>query len=305
MPSPESVGAQASSNISPARFRIRRPLRSQRIWRGFWPPTRATAFPVSSASTLGGDALAALRGALEEGLGVRFDGKQGIEFFSLNAGADALLRRVFRLGALGETITPQPTAKFNWHEAVWHLRAPVLAAHCFRRSRPPTACNSSIWSRCWTGRPPRWIAWIEKPSSLASAEGEAVPYFYEPFLEEFDPALRKQLGVWYTPNEVVRYMVARVDKALKNDLGIADGLAAENVYVLGPLLRHGGLLGRSAEACRRRIWRALGVGALAGARVKEAALKARVRLRDHARPLRRRAFTSRPRPGRTRRTAGR
>ena len=48
--------------------------------------------------------------------------------------------------------------------------------------------------------------------------GEAVPYFYEPFLEAFDPDLRKQLGVWYTPPEVVRYMVARVDRALKDDL---------------------------------------------------------------------------------------
>ena len=38
-------------------------------------------------------------------------------------------------------------------------------------------------------------------------EGDAVPYFYEPFLEAFDPDLRKQLGVWYTPTEVVRYMV--------------------------------------------------------------------------------------------------
>ena len=37
-------------------------------------------------------------------------------------------------------------------------------------------------------------------------EGEAVPYSYEPFLEAFDPALRMQLGVWYTPTEVVRYM---------------------------------------------------------------------------------------------------
>ena len=46
-----------------------------------------------------------------------------------------------------------------------------------------------------------------------------MPYFYEPFLEAFDPELRKQLGVWYTPTEVVRYMVARVDKALKDDLG--------------------------------------------------------------------------------------
>ena len=38
-------------------------------------------------------------------------------------------------------------------------------------------------------------------------EGEAVPYFYEPFLEAFDPALHKQLGVWYTPTEVARYIV--------------------------------------------------------------------------------------------------
>ena len=66
------------------------------------------------------------------------------------------------------------------------------------------------------------------------SEGEAVPYFYEPFLEAFDPDLRKQLGVWYTPTEVVRYMVARVDKALKDDPGIPEGLAAENVYVLDP-----------------------------------------------------------------------
>ena len=54
------------------------------------------------------------------------------------------------------------------------------------------------------------------------SEGEAVPYFYEPFLQAFDPVLRKQLGVWYTPVEVVRYMVARVDRALKDDLGIPD-----------------------------------------------------------------------------------
>ncbi len=65
-------------------------------------------------------------------------------------------------------------------------------------------------------------------------EGEAAPCFYEPFLEAFDPGLRKQLGVWYTPSEVARYMVARVDRALKDDLGVSEGLAAENVYVLDP-----------------------------------------------------------------------
>ena len=73
-------------------------------------------------------------------------------------------------------------------------------------------------------------------------EGDAVPYFYEPFLEAFDPDLRKQLGVWYMPSEVVRYMVARVDRALRDDLGIADGLAAENVYVLDPCCGTGAYL---------------------------------------------------------------
>ena len=101
-------------------------------------------------------------------------------------------------------------------------------------------------------------------------EGEAVPYFYEPFLEAFDPDLRKQMGVWYTPVEVVRYMVARVDKALKDDLGIADGLAAENVYVLDPCCGTGAYL---AEVLRRIAanLQGRGLGALTGARVKQAA----------------------------------
>ena len=96
------------------------------------------------------------------------------------------------------------------------------------------------------------------------------PIFYEPFLEAFDPDLRKQMGVWYTPVEVVRYMVARVDRALKDDLGIADGLAAENVYVLDPCCGTGAYL---AEVLRRIAanLQGRGLGALTGARVKQAA----------------------------------
>ena len=104
------------------------------------------------------------------------------------------------------------------------------------------------------------------------SEGEAVPYFYEPFLDAFDPELRKQLGVWYTPAEVVRYMVARVDKALKDDLSIPDGLAADNVYVLDPCCGTGAYL---AEVLRRIAGKlqSRGLGALAGARVKQAAME--------------------------------
>ena len=101
-------------------------------------------------------------------------------------------------------------------------------------------------------------------------EGETVPYFYEPFLEAFDPALRKQLGVWYTPAEVVRYMVARVDMALKDDLGIEDGLAADNVYVLDPCCGTGAFLAETLRRIAANL-EGRGLGALTGSRVKQAA----------------------------------
>ena len=65
-------------------------------------------------------------------------------------------------------------------------------------------------------------------------------------------------------------MVARVDRALKDDLGIADGLAAENVYVLDPCCGTGAYL---AETLRRIAdnLQGQGLGALTGARVKKAA----------------------------------
>ena len=101
-------------------------------------------------------------------------------------------------------------------------------------------------------------------------QGEAVLYFYEPFLKAFDPDLRKRLGVWYTPSEVVRYMVARVDMALREDLGIADGLAAENVYVLDPCCGTGAYVSEVLRRIAHNL-EGRGLGALTGSRVKQAA----------------------------------
>ena len=167
--------------------------------------------------------------------------------------------------------TPPPTGAFNWHEAVWHLRAPVLRALFQQLSdpgqlRPLDLVEVLDWTAAALNRVDR-DAFFGKFN-----EGEAVPYFYEPFLEAFDPDLRKQLGVWYTPVEVVRYMVARVDRALKDDLGIADGLAGENVYVLDPCCGTGSYL---AEVLRRIAANLEGRGsrALVGAQVKRAAME--------------------------------
>ena len=65
-------------------------------------------------------------------------------------------------------------------------------------------------------------------------------------------------------------MVARVDRALKNDLGITDGLAAENVYVLDPCCGTGAYLAQVLRRISRNL-KDSGLGALVGARVKQAA----------------------------------
>lgn len=67
-------------------------------------------------------------------------------------------------------------------------------------------------------------------------------YFYEPFLEAFDPNLRKELGVWYTPPEIVRYQVRKVDRVLREELSCPRGLADERVILLDPACGTGAYL---------------------------------------------------------------
>lgn len=50
-------------------------------------------------------------------------------------------------------------------------------------------------------------------------------HFYETFLSEYDPKLRKARGVWYTPAPVVSFIVRSVDEVLKTEFGLSQGLA--------------------------------------------------------------------------------
>lgn len=54
---------------------------------------------------------------------------------------------------------------------------------------------------------------------------DPVIHFYEDFLKEYDPGLRKKLGAFYTPLPVVRFIVRSVDYLLEKEFGLADGLA--------------------------------------------------------------------------------
>jgi len=54
---------------------------------------------------------------------------------------------------------------------------------------------------------------------------DPIIHFYETFLGEYDPKLKKARGVWYTPEPVVKFIVRAVDKVLKDDFGLPAGLA--------------------------------------------------------------------------------
>lgn len=54
---------------------------------------------------------------------------------------------------------------------------------------------------------------------------DPIIHFYETFLSEYDPALRKARGVWYTPQPVVNFIVRAVDDVLKTEFGLPQGLA--------------------------------------------------------------------------------
>lgn len=54
---------------------------------------------------------------------------------------------------------------------------------------------------------------------------DPIIHFYETFLAEYDPKLRKARGVWYTPAPVVNFIVRAVDDILKTEFGLSQGLA--------------------------------------------------------------------------------
>ena len=54
---------------------------------------------------------------------------------------------------------------------------------------------------------------------------DPIVHFYEDFLEKYNPKIKEQFGVWYTPKEVVNFIVDSVDDILKNKLDIEDGMA--------------------------------------------------------------------------------
>lgn len=99
------------------------------------------------------------------------------------------------------------------------------------------------------------------PRILAQRPGRPDPilYFYEDFLGTFDADAKQRYGVYYTPVEVVRYMVGALDRALRDNLH-TEGLSDEAVTILDPATGTGTFLLGIAERVRDEAAKASGPG---------------------------------------------
>src|SRR5450759_2495551 len=213
------------------------------------------------------------RKALEEALGMSFSGEKGEHFFRSTL-VQTLFYGLFAAWVFWAEHHP-PTdaqARFRWREAAGYLHIPILQKLFYDFSNPGALGVLRIdevldWAAEALNR-------VDRASFFSTFEqSHAVQYFYEQFLEAFDPELRKEPGVWYKPPEIVKYMVARVDTVLREELDIPDGLADPRVVVLDPCCGTGAYLVEVLNKIAATLAeKSGGVDALAAHEIKQAAM---------------------------------
>ena len=213
--------------------------------------------------------LEALKKSLETALGMTFAGDKGEQFFRSTL-VQTLFYGIFAAWVLRHESPADATEPFEWRTAAHGLHVPMVSA-LFEQITLPSKLKALELSQVldWAGDA---LNRVDTETFFTKFEAQrSVQYFYEPFLEAFDPELRKQLGVWYTPEEIVRYQVARVDHLLQTELGLPDGLADPNVVVLDPCCGTGAYLVEVLRSIGRK-YKAQGLDALAAHQLKQAAM---------------------------------
>lgn len=199
------------------------------------------------------DAVQPLLEDFAKALGIHFEGGEGEEFIR-----SSLIQTAFYGLFAAWTLWHHEGVKrpFRWEDLGEYLKIPFLG-ELFHEFRHPLRIRelglaehldraTSVLLRVETERFfSRFVVadvgenrHAPPPSSATSA----ILYFYEPFLEAFDPVLRKRLGVWYTPYEIVQYQVRNVDRILRDELGCERGFSDERVVVLDPCCGTGAYL---------------------------------------------------------------
>jgi hypothetical protein len=179
--------------------------------------------------------------ALQESLGIEFEGEKGEHFFRSTL-VQTLFYGIFSAWILWRRAPESriPGSRFDWRVSAHYLRVPVLRK-LFGEVSDPGALNS-IQLQEILNLAGEALNRVQPAFFATFREDDAVAYFYEPFLESFDPDLRKDLGVWYTPKQIVQYMVERIDHLLRTYLDQPLGLASPAVRILDPCCGTGAFL---------------------------------------------------------------
>ena len=104
---------------------------------------------------------------------------------------------------------------------------------------------------------------VVPPDTLAGPEDPWL-YFYEDFLAEYDPNLRKDAGAYYTPVEVVRAQVRLIDDVLVRHLGKPLSFADPDVVTIDPAAGTGTYLLGVIDHALGRIEAEQGAGSRCG-----------------------------------------
>jgi type ISP restriction-modification system protein/N-6 DNA methylase len=227
-------------------------------------------------------AIAPLRTDFASALGLSFEGEAGEHFFRSSL-IQTVFYGIFAAWLLRSSEWRQiPSGPFDWRRTGEYLRIPFLAG-LFHEIQNPVRLRE-LGLREHLDAAAATLDRVDEReffARLRPAGGDydeftsTIVYFYEPFLAAFDPELREELGVWYTPPDIVRYQVRRIDRLLREELGFDRGLADETVVILDPACGTGAYLIETLR-CIAETLRAEGVEAELAATLRSA-LEHRIR----------------------------
>ncbi|WP_171074154.1 type ISP restriction/modification enzyme [Nonomuraea basaltis] len=99
---------------------------------------------------------------------------------------------------------------------------------------------------------------------ISDGSADSYLHLYERFLEEYDSELRKQSGSYYTPNEVVSFMVRFTEDILRTRFGQEGGFASDDVVVVDPAMGTGTYLLNIIKTVAKTVEEEEGPGAVPG-----------------------------------------
>ncbi|MFZ0888677.1 MAG: N-6 DNA methylase [Candidatus Binataceae bacterium] len=221
------------------------------------------------------DAVAGLLEDYREALGLTFQEREGFDFF-----CSSLIQTAFYALFAGWTLwhRAKDGRVFEWERLDRYLRIPFLGKLFYEFRHPDRLAELGLAphldrAAATLGRVERDLFFsrftysqLDEDHNEDLSTSAAITYFYEPFLEAFDPDLRDRLGVWYTPREIVRYQVKKIDRLLRSELGCPRGFAESRVVVLDPCCGTGAYLLEVVRCIAKEI-RARGDEALLGAEI--------------------------------------